>query len=357
MKAMILAAGAATGLYPLTYTLPTALVPILNRPAIDHLLDWLSNSGVDEVVINLHYLHRAVSDALSSRVDPALPSIHLTVETELSGTAGGVALARAHFDETFCVVSTDCVTNLNLEEALKFHKTHGGVATVVAFPSKGTTRFGHMDVEESGRVVSFVEKPSQIGAVLPWINSGIYIFEPEIFQQIPDVRPYDFGRHLFPTLLESGTALFAYRPNPEESVYWRDIEEPLTYREIHRDLLSGRTTLGTSSFSPESGIQHGPDCQISPEAHLVAPILMGSNVVVEAGARLEGPLVLGDDVVIGRDAVLSDSVVWSRTVVDAEVRLSASLVGSSCHLQANQCYDGVLLASGARFEKKAISYD
>ncbi len=357
MKAMILAAGAATGLYPLTYTLPTALVPILNRPAIEHLLDWLSDSGVDEVVINLHYLHRAVSDALVSRMEQHQPKIHLTVETELSGTAGGVALARAHFDETFCVVSTDCVTNLDLAKAFKFHKTHGGVATVVAFPSKGTTRFGHLDIEESGQVSHFVEKPSQVEAVLPWINSGIYIFEPEIFEQIPDVRPYDFGRHLFPMLLETGSGLFAYRPDLSEDVYWEDFEEPLTYREIHRDLLTGRATLGTSSFSPKSGIQQGRDCQISPDAHLEAPVLLGNNVVVESGARLEGPLVIGDDVVIGSDAVVSDSVVWSRTIVDAGVKIRASLVGSSCHLQADQAYQGVLLASGARFEKKAISSD
>lgn len=354
MKGMILSAGSATGLYPLTYTLPAALVPILNRPAIDLQLDWLAQAGVEEVVVNLHYLHRAVSGALASRVEASQGKIHLTVEAELSGTAGGVALAQDHFTDTFCVIGVDCATDLDLRPVLEFHRSRRAMATIVAIPSRGGARFGHMQVDENGRVLRFVEKPTAKDDRLAWTNAGIYIFEPEIFDHIPDVRPFDFGQHLFPDIVGPRCGIFAYRA---DGVYWQDFGEPLAYRQVHRDLLTGVCHVAGETPLGENGLTIGEGSQISPEAEIVAPVVLGRNVVVRSGAKLEGPLVVGDDVVIGENAVLSDSVLWPRTMVEPEARVKASLVGSSCHLYADRVYDGVLLASGARFEKKAISSD
>lgn len=354
MKGMILAAGSATGLYPLTYTLPAALVPILNRPAIEQQLDWLAQAGVDEVVINLHYLHRAVSGALSERVEASGGKIHLTVEAELSGTAGGVALAQDHFNETFCVIGVDCATNLDLKPVLEFHRSRRALATIVAVPWHGGSRFGHMELDDNERVLQFVEKPNASNERLAWINTGIYILEPEIFDHIPDVRPFDFGQHLFPELVGPRGGVYAYRA---EGVYWQDFGEPLAYRQVHRDLLGGICHLVNEIPLGEAGVYFGEGCQVSPEADIVAPVVLGRNVVVRAGAKLIGPLVVGDDVVVGEKAVLCDSVLWSRTMVEPNSRVNSSLVGSSCHLYADRAYDGVLLASGARFEKKAISSD
>lgn len=352
---MVLSAGAATGLYPLTYTLPVALVPILNRPAIEQQLDWLVGAGVDEVVVNLHYLHRAVSQALAHRVEQANPRLHLTVEAELSGTAGGVALAQDHFRETFCVVPVDCVTNLDLRPVLEFHRARRALCTIVAQPSSGGARFGHMELGEHDRVVKFVEKPSAPqGQSLSWINTGIYILEPEIFDHIPDVRPFDFGQHLFPELVGRRSGVFAYRA---EGVYWQDFAEPLAYRQVHRDLLNGEVHLTNETPLGDHGVLRGEGCQVADGVEIVGPAVLGRNVVVRRGARIQGPVVLGDDVVVGENARISDSILWARTVVEPAAVVNSSLVGSSCHLHSDRVYDGVLLASGARFEKKAISSD
>jgi NDP-sugar pyrophosphorylase family protein len=351
MKAMVLAAGSATGLYPLTYTLPVALVPILNRPAIEQQLDWLSSAGVDEVVVNLHYLHRAVSGALAQRVQEGKPRLHLTVEAELSGTAGGVALAQDHFHETFCVVGVDCVTDLDLRPVLEFHRSRRALCTIVALPSPGASRFGHMELGDLDRVVRFVEKPSARDDGLAWISTGIYLLEPEIFDHIPDVRPFDFGQHLFPELVGPRGGIFAYRA---AGIYWQDWGEPLAYRQVHRDLL-GSAAMETS-LGP-GGVLQGEGCQISAGVEIAGPVILGRNVVLRPGVRIAGPAVLGDDVVVGDNARISDSVIWPRTVVEHGATVASSLVGSSCHLHADRSYDGVLLASGARFEKKAISSD
>lgn len=356
MKAMILAAGAATGLYPLTYTLPSALVPVLNRPVIEHLLDWLADHQVDEVVINLHYLQASVKQTLKDRVAAGdKPKLHLTVEAELSGTAGGVALAQAHFDDTFCVVSVDCVSDLDLQKMLDFHREKRALCTIAGVPYRGTRSFGLMEVDDSGRVMRFIEKPVKADERLAWANAGIYIFEPDIFARIPDVRPFDFGAHLFPTMVGKRSGTFCYQIPPE--TYWNDIDEPLAYRETHRHVLTKGGPLKVSGTEVKPQVFEGQDCVISPEAIIVPPVQFADNVIIRKGARIEGPVVLGRGVVVGEDAHISDSVIWAGTVIEDGTRIHSSLIGSSCHLHRQFDYEGVLLASGARFERKEISSD
>ena len=356
MKAMVLAAGAATGLYPLTYTLPTALVPVLNRPSVEHILDWLGAHQVEEVVINLHYLHASVRQALQPRVEAGTkPKLHLTVEAELSGTAGGVALAQDHFDDTFCVVSADCVTDLDLQKMLDFHRAKRALCTIAGVPRQEERHFGLMEVSDSGRVLRFSEKPSKADSDLNWVNTGIYIIEPDIFGRIPDVRPFDFGEHLFPTMVGKRGGVFCYKA--PEGTFWNDIDEPLAYRETHREVLHRQGPLLVVGEETRPQVFAGEECQISPEAIIVPPVQFGDQVVIRKGARIEGPVVLGRGVVVGEDAQISDSVIWQNTMIEDGAKVHSSLIGSSCHLYRNMAYEGVLLASGARFERKGISSD
>jgi mannose-1-phosphate guanylyltransferase len=353
---MILAAGAATGLYPLTYTLPQALVPVLNRPSIEHLLEWLASHEIEEVVINLHYLHASVRQALEPRMKQGLkPDIHLTVEAELSGTAGGVALAQDHFEDTFCVVSADCATDLDLQKMLEFHRKKRALCTIAGVPRRDERNFGMMEVAESGRVLRFSEKPTQADSKLNWVNTGIYIIEPDIFGRIPDVRPFDFGHHLFPTMVGKRGGVFCYQA-PEDT-FWNDIDEPLAYRETHRDVLSKQGPLLVVGDELKPQVFTGKDCHISPEAIIVPPVQFDDQVVVRKRARIEGPVVLGKGVVVGESAQVSDSVVWRNTTIGDGAKVKSSLIGSNCQLYKGMTYDGVLLASGARFERKGISSD
>lgn len=352
MKAMILAAGAATGLYPLTYTLPTALVPILNRPVIEHTLDWLQSHHIEDVVINLFYLHASVRQRLQDRSHPRL---HLTVEAELSGTAGGVALAQEHFDDTFVVVGADIVSDIDLKAMLEFHRSKKAVCTIAGKPYLGTRRLGLMEVDDDDRVLRFCEKPLQADQKLAWINTGVYILEPRIFSMIPDVRPFDFGEHLFPTMVGQEGGTFCYKV--PDRVYWNDIDEPLAYRQTHRDVLTRQGPLLVEGEELRPQVFAGEGCEISAEAIVVPPVQFGRNVVIRKGARIEGPVVLGDNVVVGEEAQISDSVLWTGTIVQKGAKVHSSLVGSSCQIQKGLAYDDVLLASGARFERKGISSD
>ena len=355
MKAMIMSAGAATGLYPLTYTLPTALIPILNRPAIEHILEWLATHQVGDAVINLHYLHASVKQALEDRSEKNWPRIHLSVEAELSGTAGGLALLQDHFDDTFCVIGADCMTDLNLQEMLRFHREKRALCTIAAVPAQSSRNFGLMEIDDNSRVLRFREKPLETDEKLAWTNTGVYIMEPDVFGRIPDVRPFDFGEHLFPTMVGKRGGVFCYQA-PEDT-YWNDIDEPLAYRATHRDVLTKSGPLMVEGNEESPQVFTGKDCQISPEAVITPPVQFGDQVVIRKGARIEGPVVLGRGVVVGEGVTISDSVIWQSTFIEDGATVNSSLIGSSCHLHKNRVYDGVLLASGARFEKKGISSD
>lgn len=355
MKAMVLAAGAATGLYPLTYTLPMALVPVLNRPAIEHILEWLGRYEVEDVVINLHYLHASVRQALESKIAQAKPRLHFSVEAELSGTAGGLALAQEHFENTFCVVPADCMTDLDLHKMLEYHRSKHALCTIAGIAQTGHRRFGLMEIDQNSRVVRFAEKPTRVDDKLGWINSGIYIMEPEVFARIPDVRPFDFGEHLFPEMVGKTGGTYCYQA--PATTFWNDIDEPLAYRKTHRDVLMRQGPLTISGEEPTSRVFVGKDCNISEEAVIVPPVQFDDEVVIKKGARIEGPVVLGKGVVVGEDVHISDSVIWRNTFVEDGAQIRSSLIGSSCHLHRDRIYEGVLLASGARFETKGISSD
>ncbi len=360
MKAMILAAGAATGLYPLTYTLPAALIPIANRPVIEHILRWLGQHGVEEAVVNLHYLHRAVSAALQREglvSQPGLPRVEITVEPELCGTAGGVRRAADRFEETFCVVATDTVTDLDLSRMVAFHRERRALCTIAVLPRRRSADNGLLEVADDGRVLRFEENPQLSTSNLGWLNTHLYVMEREIFERIPDVHPLDFGQHIFPSLVEEQERIFAYRPELHRPVFWYDIGEPLAYRQAHRELLSSGNSIRLPGREIRPQIFVGSDCRISEEAILVPPLLLGDRVTVDAGARLEGPVVLGDGVSIGARACVSDSVLWQGTDLEGGVVVRSSLIGSSCHLVGPKPYQGILLASGARKERKSISSD
>jgi len=149
--------------------------------------------------------------------------------------------------------------------------------------------------------------------------------------------------------------VFCYRV--PDTTYWKDIDEPLAYQQTHRDVLTRIGPLNVAGEETAPQVFTGQNCVISPEAIIVPPVQFDDEVVIRKGARIEGPVVLGRGVVVGEDAHVCDSVIWAGTVIEEGAKVSSSLIGSSCHLRRNLTYDGVLLASGARFERKGISSD
>ena len=223
---MVLAAGHGTRLKPLTDRIPKAMVPVGGKPILEHTIEALRRSGVEELVVNLCHLPHVVSDHLG---DGGRWGVKITysIEKEALGTAGGVKKAASFFDGPFFVWYGDNLSGCDLTRLYAFHRTKGGIATIALFHRDEVTASGIAGLDEDGRITCFVEKPGPEQVFSHWVNAGIYILEPEVLEAIPGAGNPDFGRDVFPALLTRGAALYGYRMSEDEGLWWIDTPEDL----------------------------------------------------------------------------------------------------------------------------------
>jgi mannose-1-phosphate guanylyltransferase len=322
VKAMILAAGLGTRLRPLTEEISKPMVPIVNRPVMEHIVDLLAHHGFADLYVNLHYHPDIITRHFGDGEHWGL-SITYSREEELLGTAGGVKkLAGELGGETFLVISGDALTDLDLTALFAFHKAHGSIATLVVTPVKDPSKYGVVITEEDGRIIGFQEKPSREEAESFVANSGIYVFEPEVLEMIPDGF-YDFGSQLFPRFLEEGIAFYGYR----HTDYWNDVGSMEEYKAGNFDALTGKVKVRIPGVRIGEDVWIGDETVISEEVVMVGPICVGSHCEVRKGARLFGPLVVGDRTIIDEGAILYRGIKWGDGYIGKDAHLLDSIVG------------------------------
>ena len=222
MKAMILAAGKGTRVQPITHTIPKPMIPILQKPVMEFLLELLRQHGFTEVMVNVSHLAEEIEnyfrDGQRFGVEIAYSFEGRIEDGELIGdalgSAGGLKKIQnfqQFFDDTFVVLCGDALIDLNLSEAVRKHRQSGALATIITkrVPKEKVSSYGVVVTDEEGRVKAFQEKPGIEEALSDEINTGIYLFEPEIFDHIPDGVSYDIGSQLFPKLVEKGLPFYA----------------------------------------------------------------------------------------------------------------------------------------------------
>ncbi len=311
MKAFVLAAGKGTRLRPFTDDIPKPMVPVLNKPVMARVLELCHTHGFDEVVANLHYRGEKVSDYFGDGAGFGV-NLQYSWEKELLGTAGGVRKQSGFLgDGTFLVISGDVVTDLDLQKLLHFHKKSGAIATMAVKEVGDPSRFGIVVTNPDGMIQSFQEKPASGTEKSNLANTGIYVFEPEVFDWIPKDAFYDFGKDLFPALVASGAPVFAMRTG----AYWSDVGTLGQYLYTHWDLLT----------HPQLQERIGKGTVIEPGAIVSSHALIGDNCHIERGAVVMGYSCIGNDCVVRSSATVFDSIVWaaeklSLTVADELVR-------------------------------------
>jgi mannose-1-phosphate guanylyltransferase len=317
-KAMILAGGMSTRLYPLTKQVPKPLVPIAGEPISAHIMRWLSSFGYTEIAINIHYLSEAIEAAFGDGSRYGVNLNYLREET-LMGSAGAIKPLQAFFTGTFVVVGCDDLTDANLEALVTFHKERGAIATIGLIDADEVDQYGVVITDERGRIVEFQEKPPRGTERSKLVNTGIYVFEPEIFDYIPAATFYDFGKGVFPALLAAGANFYGMRLS---GAYWRDIGTPSEYRLATADVLAGRVRLrGARATGVPADVRLGNDVRIEGDVRL------GSNVTVGKRVRIAGPTVIGDNVSIGDEAVIERSIVWDNATLGDRAVVRDSIVG------------------------------
>jgi NDP-sugar pyrophosphorylase family protein len=329
MKGMILAGGLSTRLYPLTLELPKPLVPVLGRPVVGHVIEYMRRCGVDDIVINVHYFPEAMrayaGDGSSFGV-----RVEYLHETQLMGSAGAVRQVADRFAETFVVIGCDDVTDIDLDAALRFHRERGAEATIVLAEVPDVSHYGAVIVDDRGRIVEFQEKPAPGTARSNLANTGVYIFEPAVLRRIPPKTFYDFGKQVFPELLAAGGAFYGMR----QQAYWCDIGTPGEYRRVHRDALTGRIHLELPAGSTLSnGVLIGQGANVSKAATIEPPTVIGAGSTIEQGAHVISS-ILWDGVHIGAGARIEDAVLGTKARVEAGATINGGEFAKAARVAA-----------------------
>ncbi len=213
MKGIILAGGRGTRLKPLTLDLPKPLVPIIDRPIIEHIIELLKSHNIDDIGITLGHMADKIISHLGDGSRYGV-KLRYYIEQEPLGTAGSVKQAIKELDDDFVVIAGDSYTNIDLTKAFDYHKDKKALFTLVSKWVDDPTGFGVLEADKNGKVTAFVEKPDLKKRAL--INTGIYVISRPIMSLVPDAF-YDFGKDLLPKLV--GNLLYTYTTKS----YWSDI--------------------------------------------------------------------------------------------------------------------------------------
>ena len=333
LKAVILVGGLGTRLRPLTDNMPKPMVPVLNRPAMEHNIVYLKQYGIEDIILAMNYLPDAIKGYFG---DGSRCGVRLTycLEKEPMGTAGAVKNVADHLDSTFFVVNVDDFTNANLADMFVFHRENKAKATVLLTKVEDPSAFGVVETDKNNKVKRFIEKPPRAEATTNLINAGYYILEPEVLKYIPSNTHYMFERGLFPGLLEAGEPVYGY---PYHG-FWLDMGTPGKYFSLNMDILMSRvkSPLVTPFTLDKEGVRRGADVIVHPAAVISPPVLIDSGCRVGKGVRVTGPAVIGRGCRLDEGAVVENSILWDNVTVGINARLSGSIAGTGAVIGANQ---------------------
>lgn len=337
MKAMILAAGKGTRVRPITYTVPKPMIPILQKPVMEFLLELLRQHGFDEIMVNVSHLAYEIEsyfrDGQRFGVEIAYSFEGRIVDGELVGqalgSAGGMRRIQdfaGFFDDTFVVLCGDALIDLDLTEAVRWHREKGAIATIVmkTVPKEEVSSYGVVVTDESGRIQAFQEKPAVEEALSTSINTGIYIFEPEIFDYIPSGEEFDIGGDLFPKLVEKGAPFYGIPMDFE----WVDIGKVPDYWHAIRSVLTGQVkNVSIPGHEVAPGIYTGINVAVNwDKVDIQGPVYIGGMTKIEDGARIIGPSMIGPSCHICSGATVDNSVIFEYSRLGPGVRLVDKLV-------------------------------
>lgn len=340
MKAVVMAGGFGTRIQPLTSSMPKPMIPVMNKPMMEYIIDSLKAAGIVEIVVLLYFKPDVIKSYFGNGKSKGI-KIHYVLPDDDYGTAGAVKKAQKYLDERFIIVSGDLITDFNFQEILGFHDVKNSKATITLTSVPDPLQFGVVITDKENKIVRFLEKPGWGEVFSDTINTGIYVFEPEILDYIPEDSNFDFSKDLFPKLMASGINIYGFNAKG----YWRDVGNPDSYRAALLDILNEEVTLpldGTETKAPE------------------ATIYMGQNVKADESARFEGLVVLGDGCVIEKEAVIKNSVlakgcrVGEKTSVENSIFWEDVQIGKNCDLVNAVLCNSVKFGSGAKAEHGVI---
>lgn len=295
-----MSAGVGVRLDPLTKAVPKPLVPVCNMPIMQYNISLLKKYNICDITANLHYFPEQIEDYFKDGSQFGV-QINYSYEKKLLGTAGGVlnmAKMNPPKSSTFIVLSSDVLTGINLSKLIAFHKKKKAIATIALVEVPDPSEYGVVVLDKEDRICAFQEKPSKKDALSRLVNTGIYIFDKKILDIISKKKYFDFGKEVFPCLVEQGLPFYGYKI----SSYWKDIGNPKNYISANFDAAD-------------------------------QAIVVGKKCVIDENVVFKGRVIVGDECRIKKGTRISNSIIWRETAIGKNVKINSSIIGNWCNIE------------------------
>ncbi|HXR43015.1 MAG TPA: mannose-1-phosphate guanyltransferase [Acidothermaceae bacterium] len=342
MKAVVMAGGEGTRLRPMTANQPKPLLPVVNRPIMEHVLRLLRRHGFTDTVVTVQFLASLIRNYFGDGDELGMNLQYATEESPL-GTAGSVKNAESELrDARFVVISGDALTDIDLTDMARFHEQHNALVTVALKRVPNPLEFGIVITREDGHIDRFLEKPTWGQVFSDTVNTGVYMMEPEIFEHVAAGEPVDWSQEVFPKLLDIGAPIYGYVAD----AYWEDVGTLDSLIQVQADVLNRQVDVEIEGFEMMPGVWVCEGAEVDPEAILKGPIYIGDYAKVEGGAELREYTVLGSNVVVKNTAFLHRAVVHDNVFIGPQTNLRGCIIGKNTDIMR-----------GARIEEGAVVGD
>jgi mannose-1-phosphate guanylyltransferase len=338
MQAVILVGGEGTRLRPLTSTVPKPVVPLVDRPFITFMLEWLASHGVDDVIMSCGFLATSVRNVLGDGSSLGI-RLRFVEEPKPLGTAGALKFAESLLDERFLMLNGDVLTDMDLSAQIAQHDATGARATLALVPVADPSAYGLVHLNEDNSVRDFVEKPSSDAIDTNLISAGAYMLQRDVLELVPKGRKASIEREVWPLLV--GDGLYGF---PSHS-YWLDIGSPERYLKGTFDIIEGNVhtpvaeRLGADWLAVDEGAQV--------RGRVIPPAVLERGVSVAEGAHVGSLVVLAEDVKVGAGCTVERSVILQGSEIAEGCVLSDCIVAAGCRVgPRSRISDGAVLGEG-----------
>ncbi|MEG6611642.1 mannose-1-phosphate guanyltransferase [Pseudoclostridium thermosuccinogenes] len=350
MKAVIMAGGEGTRLRPLTCSRPKPMVPVANKPVMEHIIELLKKHNLTEIAVTLQYMPDIIKEYFNDGKELGVDMRYYVENTPL-GTAGSVKNAEDFLDDTFIVISGDALTDIDLSEVIDFHNKKGSMATLVLKKVDIPLEYGVVVTDDDGRIVRFLEKPSWGEVFSDTANTGIYVLSPEVLSYFKKNEMFDFSKDLFPILLKENKPMYGFIADG----YWCDIGDLAAYRQANFDVLDGKVKVNISGKQISKGIWVDEGAEIDETATIEAPCIIGKNSKIKKNVHIGSYSVIGESNIVEDRAGLKRSIIWKNCILESNAQLRGSILCNKVHFRENtSAYENAVIGDDTTVRENAV---
>jgi mannose-1-phosphate guanylyltransferase len=342
LQALILVGGHGTRLRPITLTLPKPVIPLVDRPFMRYMIDWLAHHGVDDIVMACGFLPDALREVLGDEI-PGGPRLRYVAEPEPRGTAGAIKHAEDLLEDRFFALNGDVLTDLDLTRLRERHETSGAKGTLALYPVADPSAYGLVRRTEDGEITEFLEKPDPDAIDTDEISAGAYLLEKEILDLVPSDQDVSIEREVFPRLV--GHGLYAQRLDG----YWMDIGTPERYLQACWDILGRNVKSEPGAKVDGDGVYVDAGAEVPPGAAIDGPAFVDLGATIAAGATIGPRAVIGEGATVSAGARVTDSALHHQCAIGAGASVSGAILAAGVRVE-----EGATIPSGAVIGEGAV---